>query len=144
MKRLTEYLMIAAGTLAVGLAILGIFLPILPTTPFLLLAAYLYARSSRRFLEWLLTNRAFGQYFDNYHRGLGMPRREKVLTITVLWLTTGFSALYVARATWLEVILGIIAVSVTIHLWRIPTYKPPLSVLPRPDRKPTAELEYDA
>jgi uncharacterized protein len=121
-KRLSRYLLIVAGTLAVGLAVLGIFLPILPTTPFLLLAAFLYARSSERFYRWLLTNRFFGAYIDNYRRGLGMPRREKILTILALWLTISFSALYVVQATWLKAGLGLIAISVTVHLARIPTY----------------------
>jgi uncharacterized membrane protein YbaN (DUF454 family) len=121
-KRLSRYLLIVAGTLAVGLAILGIFLPILPTTPFLLLAAFLYARSSERFYRWLLTNRLFGAYIDNYRRGLGMPRREKILTIVALWLTIGFSALYVVEAIWLRAVLGLIAIAVTVHLARIPTY----------------------
>lgn len=121
-RQVTRYLLIAAGTLAVGLAILGIFLPILPTTPFLLLAAFLYARSSERFYRWLLTNRLFGSYIDNYRRGLGMPRREKILTIVALWLTIGFSALYVVHAIWLRAVLGLIAIAVTVHLARIPTY----------------------
>jgi uncharacterized protein len=121
-RHITRYLLIFAGTVAVGLAILGIFLPILPTTPFLLLAAFLYARSSERFYRWLLTNRLFGSYIDNYRRGLGMPRREKILTLVALWLTIGFSALYVAHSIWLKAGLGLIAIAVTIHLARIPTY----------------------
>jgi uncharacterized membrane protein YbaN (DUF454 family) len=144
MKRLTQYLLFAAGTLAVGLALLGIFLPILPTTPFLLLAAFLYARSSERFLRWLLTNRLFGAYIDNYRRGLGMPGREKALTITALWLTIGFSSLYVVQAVWLKALLGLIAVGVTIHLVRIPTYKPG-SVSESPAAPPSpGELEFDS
>jgi len=139
-KRLTRYLLIAAGTLAVGLAILGIFLPILPTTPFLLLAAFLYARSSERFLHWLLTNRVFGAYIDNYRRGLGIPRREKILTITALWLTISFSAFYVVQAAWLKVLLCLIAVGVTVHLARIPTY---IRTQTSPTPKPQTELESD-
>jgi uncharacterized membrane protein YbaN (DUF454 family) len=139
-KRLTRYLLIAAGTLAVVLAILGIFLPILPTTPFLLLAAFLYARSSDRFLNWLLTNRVFGAYIDNYRRGLGVPRREKILTITALWLTISFSAFYVVQVVWLKVLLGLIATGVTIHLARIPTYR---RTPPFPTPKPQTELEFD-
>jgi uncharacterized membrane protein YbaN (DUF454 family) len=139
-KRLTRYLLIASGTLAVGLAILGLFLPILPTTPFLLLAAFLYARSSERFLHWLLTNRVFGAYIDNYRRGLGMPRREKFLTITALWLTIGFSTIYVAEAAWLKALLCLIAIGVTVHLARIPTYS---RSRPTPTPKPQTELEFD-
>ena len=130
MNKAARYLLIAAGTLAVGLAVLGIFLPILPTTPFLLLAAFLYARSSERFLRWLLTNRLFGAYIDNYRRGLGIPRREKILTISAVWLTIGFSALYVVEAIWLKILLGVIAVGVTAHLIRIRTYKATLTAPP--------------
>ena len=141
MNKAARYLLIAAGTLAVGLAVLGIFLPILPTTPLLLLAAFFYARSSDRFLHWLLTNRIFGAYISNYRQGLGIPRREKILTITALWLTIGFSALYVVEAIWLKILLGIIAVGVTAHLIRIRTYQPqrpapPLASAPN-------DLEFD-
>jgi uncharacterized membrane protein YbaN (DUF454 family) len=121
-NHIARSLLIASGTLCVCLAVLGIFLPILPTTPFLLLAAYLYARSSERFLHWLLTNQLFGAYIDHYRQGLGMPRREKILTVIALWLTIGFSALHVVQAMWLRVLLGAIAAGVTVHLARIPTY----------------------
>jgi uncharacterized membrane protein YbaN (DUF454 family) len=139
-NRLARYLLIAAGTLAVALAVLGIFLPILPTTPFLLLAAFLYARSSERFLRWLLTNRVFGAYIDGYRRGLGIPRREKILTITALWLTISFSALSVVQVAWLKVLLFLIAISVTVHLARIPTYVRPER---HPSSQPQTELEFD-
>jgi len=143
MNKAARYLLIAAGTLAVGLAVLGIFLPILPTTPFLLLAAFLYARSSERFLHWLLTNRVFGAYISNYRQGLGIPRREKILTITALWLTIGFSALYVVEAFWLKILLGLIAIGVTVHLSRIPTFRPGTSAQPLVSAKPQNELEFD-
>lgn len=143
MKQVTRYILIAAGTLAVGLAILGIFLPILPTTPFLLLAAYFYARSSERFLRWLLSNRLFGAYIDIYRQGLGIPRREKILTLTALWLTIGFSAYYVAEALWLKLLLGLIAVGVTIHLTRIPTYRPGQAEPALSPAKPPNGLEFD-
>lgn len=143
MKRFVRVLLIAAGTLAVGLAILGIFLPILPTTPFLLLAAFFYARSSERFLHWLLTNRLFGAYIDNYRRGHGIPRREKILTLTALWLTIGFSAFYVVHVAWLRILLGLIAVGVTVHLARIPTYEGEPASSSIAGVTPPAELEFD-
>ncbi len=73
MNRIIRTLLIVCGTLCVGLAVVGIFVPILPTTPFLLLAAVCYARSSQRFLAWLLTNRWFGSYIKNYREGRGIP-----------------------------------------------------------------------
>ncbi|MEJ5199060.1 MAG: YbaN family protein [Anaerolineae bacterium] len=114
-------LWISAGTLFVGLGVVGIFVPILPTTPFLLLAAFCYGRSSQRFLHWLLTNRWFGSYIRNYRAGLGLPLREKVLTILALWLTIGVSVVYVVSQWWLRLVLVGIALGVTVHLLWIKT-----------------------
>ena len=69
MENLKKNLLIAAGTLCVVLGVIGMFIPVLPTTPFLLLAAVCYGRSSKRFYHWLLTNRWFGEYIRNYREG---------------------------------------------------------------------------
>lgn len=124
MNKIIRNLLIIGGTLCVAFGVVGIFLPILPTTPFLLLAAVLYARSSERFLHWLLTNRWFGAYINNYRQGNGIPRREKILTISLLWATIIFSILCVVTSVWVKVLLAVIAIGVTIHLLRIKTYKP--------------------
>jgi uncharacterized membrane protein YbaN (DUF454 family) len=124
MNRLARFLLIGFGTLCVALGIVGIFVPILPTTPFLLLAAFCFARSSRRFLNWLLTNRWFGAYIRNYREGRGIPRREKVLTIIALWLTIGFSSLYAVSVWWGKLLLIVVAIGVTVHLVRLRTFKP--------------------
>jgi len=108
----------------VALGVVGILIPVLPTTPFLLLAAFCYGRSSQRFLHWLLTNRWFGAYIRNYREGRGLPRREKLLTIAALWLTIGVSAAYVASQWWLRLALIGIALGVTIHLLRIKNAEP--------------------
>lgn len=118
-----KVVLIAAGSLCVLLGIIGILAPILPTTPFLLLAAYLYARSSERFLHWLLTNRLFGRYIDNYRSGRGIPLLQKVLTILALWLTIGLSILYVVENWWVRGVLLIIAIGVSTHLIRVKTYR---------------------
>ena len=122
MNRIVRFLLICSGTLCVALGVVGIFVPILPTTPFLLLAAFCYARSSQRFLNWLLTNRWFGGYIKNYREGHGIPRREKVLTIMALWLTVGLSALYAVSLWWARALLIAVAVGVTFHLLRIKTF----------------------
>lgn len=124
MKNLKRNLLIAAGTLCVALGVLGIFLPVLPTTPFLLLAAICYARSSERFYHWLLTNRWFGEYIRNYREGRGIPLRQKVLTILLLWLTIGYAAWFVVPLWWVKLILLGIAAGVTIHLLKIKTFQP--------------------
>jgi len=125
MSKLARYVLIAVGLLAVALGVVGIFLPILPTTPFLLLAAYLFARSSERFYRWLHENRRFGAYLTNYRQGLGLPAREKALTILALWLAIGLSAGLVLSSWWARAGLVAIAAAVTVHLLRIPTFRPP-------------------
>jgi uncharacterized membrane protein YbaN (DUF454 family) len=109
-------LLIAAGTLCAGLGIIGIFVPILPTTPFLLLAAACYMRSSERFYQWLINNRIFGAYVRNYIEGRGMPIRIKVFTILLLWLTIGLSITFAVQNLVIRIILICIAVGVTVHI----------------------------
>ena len=121
---LTRRLLIAGGTLCVALGVLGMFLPVLPTTPFLLLAAACYARSSRRFYHWLMTNRWCGEYIRNYREGKGIPLKQKVLTILVLWLTIGYTAWFVTSRWWVQLILLGIAVGVTVHLVKTKTFRP--------------------
>jgi uncharacterized membrane protein YbaN (DUF454 family) len=109
-------LLIAAGTLCAGLGIIGVFVPILPTTPFLLLAAACYMRSSERFYQWLINNRIFGAYVRNYIEGRGMPIRIKVFTILLLWLTIGLSITFAVQNLVIRIILICIAVGVTVHI----------------------------
>jgi hypothetical protein len=123
MKDLTRTLLILGGTICLVLGVVGMFLPVLPTTPFLLLAAYCYARSSQRFYDWLLTNRWFGEYIRNYREGRGIPLKQKVLTIVLLWVTIAYAAGFVLPQWWLRLILVGIASGVTIHLIQTKTYK---------------------
>jgi uncharacterized membrane protein YbaN (DUF454 family) len=109
-------LLIGAGTLSTGLGIIGIFVPILPTTPFLLLAAACYMRSSERFYQWLINNRVFGAYVRNYIEGRGMPVRIKIFTILLLWLTIGLSIAFGVQNTVIRIILICVAVGVTAHI----------------------------
>jgi uncharacterized protein len=123
MNQLKRTLFIIGGVVCVVLAFLGILLPVLPTTPFLLLATYLFARSSDRFLHWLLHNRWFGDYIRNYREGRGMPAREKAIAIVSLWLTILFTSFYFVPFWWVRVLLLAIASGVTFHLLRIKTYR---------------------
>ncbi len=114
-------LLFAAGTLCTGLGIIGIFVPILPTTPFLLLAAACYVRSSERFYRWLTNNRVFGVYVRNYIEGRGMPLRIKILTIVLLWLAIGLSIAFAVQSLVIRIILVSVAVGVTVHIVLIRT-----------------------
>ena len=120
-SRAVRTLLIVAGTLSVAMGVIGMFVPLLPTTPFLLLAAAAYARSSDRFHRWLLTNRFCGDYIRNYREGRGLALRQKVLTIALLWLAIGVSAIVFIEQWWIRFLLFGIAVGVTIHLVRVPT-----------------------
>lgn len=117
-------LLVVLGTLCVVLAVLGMFLPVLPTTPLLLLAAFFYAHSSEKFYHWLITNRWFGDYIRNYREGRGISLRQKVLTLSLLWLTIGITAVFLISQWWLRWVLVAIAAGVTIHLLKIRTYRP--------------------
>lgn len=119
--KLVNRILIAAGTFFVGVGAIGIFVPLLPTTPFLLLAAACYARSSKRFYGWLLGNKWFGPYVKNYREGKGTPIKVKVLSISLLWVTIISSAILMARVPYVSVILILIAAGVTIHILRIRT-----------------------
>ena len=116
-------LLIFTGTVCVALGVLGMFLPLLPTTVFLLMAAYCYSRSSERFHTWLLTNRLFGPYISNYKSGRGISLRQKISTISILWLSIGVS-IWLIGGFWVTLLLLAIAVGVTAHLLWIKTHRP--------------------
>jgi uncharacterized protein len=95
-------LYIVLGFIAVGLGLLGIPTPILPTTPFLLLAAFFFARSSQRWHDWLIGHRIFGPYINAFRRKQGLTRGQKIrialVATTTLLVTGGFSPYWQARA----------------------------------------------
>jgi hypothetical protein len=93
--KLVKALLLVAGTFSLALGAIGIFLPILPTTPFLLLSAACYLRSSERMHKWLLGNRWFGEYIRNYQEGKGIPMKTKILAMSFLWVAILYSALFV-------------------------------------------------
>lgn len=114
--------LIAAGWLAVLLGVLGIFLPLLPTTPFLLLASACFARGSTRMHHWLQTNRVFGKYLRDYENGKGIPLRAKVWILLFMWASLGYSLWRVQHLPALQVLLVCIGVGVTYYLTRrVPT-----------------------
>ncbi|MFO7928749.1 MAG: YbaN family protein [Candidatus Humimicrobiaceae bacterium] len=116
--------LITSGSLSLGLGVLGIFLPILPTTPFLLLSAACYANSSKKFHRWLLGNKVFGKYIKDYKEKRGLTLKTKITAITVLWLTISCSAFFAVDIIWVKFLLFLVAIGVTIHLIYIKTIKP--------------------
>jgi uncharacterized membrane protein YbaN (DUF454 family) len=107
----------------VGIGILGIFLPLLPTTIFLILASACFMKSSPRANEWLKSNKYLGPYVKNYQEKTGLTINLKIINIIILWISISISAFYLTEELYLRLILAAIAVGVTIHLILIKTKK---------------------
>jgi uncharacterized membrane protein YbaN (DUF454 family) len=116
-------LLIVCGTIFTALGVIGILVPLLSTTPFLLLAAACYARSSERFYNWLLNNRLFGRYVRDYLEKRGISLRVKVIILIVLWVTITLSVILATDALWLKILLVAIAIAVTAHILYIKTLR---------------------
>lgn len=123
-RPIVRWTLMFAGTVLVGIGILGIFLPLLPTTVFFLMAAWCYARSSRRFYDWLHSNRIFGKYLKNYREGRGITRSNKISTLVILWCGLLYS-MSVVHTWYVLLILAAVGIGVTIHIVMIPTYREP-------------------
>jgi len=108
-------LLITAGFIALGFGTVGIVIPVLPTTPFVLLAATCFANSSPKFYTWLRRNRLFGPFIDHYRNGTGVPTTQKVITLSVLWTGLLISAVLVDRG-FVRAILAAVGVAVTWHV----------------------------
>ena len=108
------------GSIAVALAILGVFLPLLPTTPFLLLASACYLRGSKRMHRWLLNNRVFGEYLRNFEEGKGIPLKAKITALALMWASLSFS-IYKVQIVPLQLMLIMIGIGVTIYLLKMKT-----------------------
>ncbi len=117
-------ILIFTGTVCVGLGVLGMFLPLLPTTVFLLMGAYCYSRSSGKFHKWLLTNRLCGKYISNYQAGRGITAGQKTSTILTLWVSIGLSIWLLGGSFWVTVLLATVAIAVTTHITWLKTLRP--------------------
>ncbi|MFW9598812.1 MAG: YbaN family protein [Paludibacter sp.] len=117
-----KVLFVILGILSLILGIVGVFLPILPTTPFVLLSAYLFGRSSEKLNKWLLGNKYLGSIVHNYRVEKAIALHTKIISITFLWITMLYSGLVVlSDKIYLQLLLLVIAVTVTIHILRFKT-----------------------
>lgn len=126
-SRAVRWSLLVAGTLSLGLGGIGIFVPLLPTTPFLLLSAACYTRGSQRFYCWLMNNRLFGAYLLSYREGRGLPIRARAFTVALLWLTIGLSGLLFVEGFWMRALLFTVAALVTVHVALLRPKRRPLS-----------------
>jgi uncharacterized membrane protein YbaN (DUF454 family) len=116
-------ILLVLGIIFVGLGILGIFLPLLPTTPFLLLATVCFSHSSEKFYNKLLMNKYLGSYIADFQKHRAVPLHVKIISITLMWLTITFSVLFAVEKIWLKIVLFSIAIGVTIHILSFKTKK---------------------
>ncbi|KAF1084216.1 Inner membrane protein YbaN [Sporotomaculum syntrophicum] len=118
-----RYLLIFSGSVALAIGIIGIFLPIMPTTPFLLLAAFCYMRSSERLFVWLINHRIFGAYIYNYMNHKAITRGAKIGSLGFLWLTLIIS-MFITSNLHISLLLLVIGVAVSIHVMTLKTLEP--------------------
>ncbi len=109
------------GFLFVAIGTVGLFVPVLPTTVWLLLAAGCWMRSSKRFYRRLTENRVFGSYIRNYREKRGITARHKALTLTLLWAGITVSALILVSRLWLSLLLFAVGGGVSVHILLIAT-----------------------
>jgi|TARA_B110000902_G_scaffold12541_3_gene15120 uncharacterized membrane protein YbaN (DUF454 family) len=111
----------AIGWISLSLGIIGAFLPLLPTTPFILLSAWCFARSSERFHSWLLANKYFGQMINDWENGRGLSRKIRARALILSWFSLCFS-MFVIYQWWGIVILGTVGILLTLYLYKLPVY----------------------
>jgi uncharacterized membrane protein YbaN (DUF454 family) len=121
---LKKWTLVISGIIALGLGVLGIFLPLLPTTVFLLIAAACFARSSDRLYDWLLTHKWFGPYIRNWREHKAMPVKSKIVILVLLWVTLSFSAFWVIDIFAVRILLLLIGAGVTLFILRMKTLTP--------------------
>lgn len=120
MHSMKKYILIVLGSIALVLGIIGILLPVLPTTPFLLLASFCYLKSSKRLYDWLLSHKVFGPYIYNYITYKAVYRSTKIKTILFLWGTLILSGILVNNLH-IRIFLLLVGIVVSIHLFRLKT-----------------------
>jgi uncharacterized membrane protein YbaN (DUF454 family) len=118
---LVRHAFLGAGFLFVGLAVLGVFLPVLPATPFVLVAAACFARASPRFYNWVMNHRVFGPTVREWRRYRSIPYRVKLWAIALMALSLGVSITFYVRPAWLQAVLAVFGVLLAAWLYRLPS-----------------------
>ena len=118
-----KYIYFIFGSFSLVLGIIGIFLPILPTTPFLLLSAALYVRSSQRAYNWLINHKYLGPYIRCFREEKSIPLHAKVVSVSLLWITALYCIFFKFSHIALDLLMLFIAVSVTTYILSFKTRK---------------------
>jgi uncharacterized membrane protein YbaN (DUF454 family) len=113
--------LLTIGWISLGLGAIGLFVPVLPTTPFVLLAAACFLRSSERLHRWLVEHPTFGTHIADYLEGKGLTRRTKIVALATLWGSVAVSTIFFVPLPIADAIIVAIAAGVTIYLLNLPT-----------------------
>lgn len=119
-----RWILICCGWVSILAGVVGIFLPLVPTVPFLLLAAVCFGKSSLRFHSWLIEHNHLGPLIRDYLHGGGIPLRAKRMAIGMVWVSFPASAFLFVKVEWLSILLIAIAAGITLYLLRLPTTPP--------------------
>lgn len=122
-NKLFKYLLALIGLISLGLGILGIFIPLLPTTPFLLLSAALFMKSSKRLYNWLINHKYLGEYLQNYLYHKTISTKAKISSLIILWVAIISSSILLIENLIVKIVLLTIAIGVTIHILSFKSYK---------------------
>ena len=120
MESIKKYLLLIIGTISLVLGTIGIFIPLLPTTPFILLASFCYIRSSNRLYDWLINHKIFGKYIYDYLVHKSVKKSAKITAVSLIWFSLFFS-FYIINNLYINLILLIIGILVSIHIIRLKT-----------------------
>lgn len=120
MESIKKYLLLIIGTISLVLGTIGIFIPLLPTTPFILLASFCYIRSSNRLYDWLINHKIFGKYIYDYLVHKSVKKSAKITAVSLIWFSLFFS-FYIIKNLYINLILLIIGLLVSIHIIRLKT-----------------------
>ena len=104
------------GLLFVAIGFIGIFLPLLPTTIFLIIASYFFMKGSPELNEWMLKNKFLGPYIKNFRENKGMSKKSKVSAIILLWITISVSAVFFTENFLIRLFLFFVAAGVTVYI----------------------------
>ncbi len=121
---LAKLMWVSLGSLFVGLGAIGVIVPGLPTTPFLILAAACYIRSSQRLYDWLISNKRFGPYLKDYREGKGIPRKAKRLAVVMIVVFVSFSVVFGIEDLTLKIVVGLLGLIGLLYvLFKVPVAK---------------------
>ncbi len=123
MNRTKKIIYLLIGSVSLVLGAIGLFLPLLPTTPFWLLTCWCYLRSSDRLYKRVMANPYFGTYMEDYMLHKSISMRAKVVSLSVMWLSTFLTSLFLIDQLWIKIGLFLISIGVTWHIVSFPTKK---------------------